>query len=109
LTILHSGRTLLGPLSGIWEARHIDQFSESFVRDRQIYIARLADALTRPGKQRDLNAAAGLGMQSLDLAESLESNTGTGHLGDLYYRMKQYPMVPAVRDFLERAKGLVGV
>jgi tetratricopeptide (TPR) repeat protein len=87
----------------------IDQFSESFVRDRQIYMTCLADALTRPGKQRDLDAAAGLGMQSLDLAENLDSNTGTDHLGNLYYRMKPYAKVPAVRDFLERAKGLAGV
>jgi DNA-directed RNA polymerase specialized sigma24 family protein len=87
----------------------IVMFDESFVRDRQLYTIHLADALTRPGKQRDLDAAAGLGMQSLDLAENLDSNTGTGHLGGLYYRMKQFTKVPAVQDFLERAKMVVGV
>ncbi|MGH4007824.1 MAG: hypothetical protein ACRDTH_06625 [Pseudonocardiaceae bacterium] len=85
----------------------IAQFSESFVRDRQIYTTRLADARARPGKQRDLDAAAGLGMQSIDLAESLDSHTGTGHLRDLYFRMQPHATVPAVREFLERARGFV--
>lgn len=84
-------------------------FDESFIRDRQLYTVHLADALARPGKQRDLDAAAGLGMQSLDLTENLESNTGTGHLNDLYYRMKPHAETPAVRDFLDRARELVQV
>lgn len=87
----------------------IAQFSETFVRDRQVYTTYLADALSRPGKQFDLEAAAGLGMQSIDLAESLDSNTntGTGLLRDLYFRMKPHGKVPAARDFLERARGFV--
>ncbi|MGH3800907.1 MAG: hypothetical protein ACRDTD_12355 [Pseudonocardiaceae bacterium] len=85
----------------------IARFSESFVRDRQIYTTYLADALARPGKQRDLDAAAGLGMQSIDLAESLDSNTGTGLLRDLCFRMTPHGEVPAVRDFLERARGFM--
>ncbi|MGH3628217.1 MAG: hypothetical protein ACRDRL_12370, partial [Sciscionella sp.] len=84
----------------------IAQFSEAFVRDRQIYLTRLADAHARPGKQRDLDAAAGLGMQSIDLAESLESSTGAGDLRDLYSRLKPHATLPAVRDFLERARVL---
>lgn len=47
-------------------------------------------------------------MQSIDIAESLESHTGAGHLRDLYFRMKPHGDVPAVRDFLERARGIVG-
>jgi hypothetical protein len=82
-------------------------FSEAFVRDRQIHLTQLADALTRPGKQRDLEAAAGLGIESITLAESLDSTRGTGLLRDLYFRMKPHSEVPAVRDFLERAHGLV--
>jgi hypothetical protein len=85
----------------------IGQFGESFVRDRQIYTTYLADALARPSKQRDLDAAAGLGMQSINVAESLDSTRGTGLLRDLYFRMKPHGEVPAVRDFLERARGLV--
>ena len=83
------------------------QLGESFVRDRQLYLTRLAVARARPGKQRDLDAAAGLGMQSIDLAESLESNTGAGHLRHLYLRMQPHAEVPAVREFLERARGFV--
>jgi len=82
------------------------QFSASFVRDRQIFLARQAEARTLPGKQRDLEAAAGLGLQSLDLAESLDSTRGAGRLRDLCLRMKPHNTVPAVRDFLERAQGL---
>lgn len=44
-------------------------FSDSFVRNRQNYTTLLAHARARPGKQRDLDAAAGLGMESIDLAE----------------------------------------
>ncbi|MGH3928436.1 MAG: hypothetical protein ACRDTF_00490 [Pseudonocardiaceae bacterium] len=83
----------------------IAQFSESFVRDRQVYLTYLADARARPGKQRDLDAAAGLGMQSIDLSESLDSTRGAGRLRDLYRQLKPYAKVPTVRDFLERAKG----
>ncbi|MGH3935454.1 MAG: helix-turn-helix domain-containing protein [Pseudonocardiaceae bacterium] len=85
----------------------VAQFGESFVRDRQVYVTYLADALARPGKQRDLDAAAGLGMQSIDLAESLNSTRGAGLLHDLYFRMKPHGEVPAVRDFVERFRGLV--
>jgi DNA-binding XRE family transcriptional regulator/tetratricopeptide (TPR) repeat protein len=87
----------------------IGQFNESFVRDRQIYITHLAGALARPGKQRDLDVAAGLGMESIDLAESLDSNNGLGYLHDLYHRLKLHAKVPAVCDFLERARGLMTV
>jgi hypothetical protein len=80
------------------------ELTESFIRDRQIYVTRLADALARPGRQRDLLAAAGLGMQSLDLAESLDSARGTGLLHDLSLRLQPHDKIPPVRDFLERAK-----
>jgi transcriptional regulator with XRE-family HTH domain/tetratricopeptide (TPR) repeat protein len=87
----------------------VAEFRELFVRDKQIYITYLADALVRPGKQRDLDAAAGLGMQSIDLAESLNSNRGMDLLRDLYHQMTPYAKVPAVGDFLERARDLVTV
>jgi transcriptional regulator with XRE-family HTH domain len=80
---------------------------ESFVRDRQICTARLAEALARPGKQRDLEAAAGLGMQSIDLAETLDATRGAGLLRDLYHQLRPHSQVPAVHDFLERSRGFV--
>ncbi len=83
------------------------QLPESFVRDQQIVVTHLADALARPGKQRDLDAAAGLGMQSIDLAESLDSHHGTDSLRHLYFRLQAHGEVPAVQDFLERARGFV--
>ncbi|MGH3822940.1 MAG: hypothetical protein ACRDRA_08935 [Pseudonocardiaceae bacterium] len=86
----------------------ISQFNESFVRDRQFYVTHLAGALARPGKQRDLDAAAGLGMESIDLAESLDSHC-LGGLHDLYDQLKPHAKVPAVGDFLDRARGFVTV
>ena len=87
----------------------IAQLDESFVRDRQYYVTHLAGALARPGKQRDLHVAAGLGMESIDLVESLDSTTGLDYLRDLYHQLKPHTKVPAVRNFVERARELVAV
>jgi len=46
-------------------------------------------------------------MESIDLAESLDSRLGAGHLRDLCLRLKPHNTVAAVREFLERAKGFV--
>jgi hypothetical protein len=43
----------------------IAMFDESFARDRQVYLTHLADALARPGKQRDLDAAADRGLAAV--------------------------------------------
>lgn len=82
---------------------------ESFVRERRNHSIRLAEALTQPGPQRDLDAAASRGMAAIDLSESLNSTRGVGRLRDLYRQMKPHAKVPAVRDFLDRARGLVQV
>ena len=84
-------------------------FDESFVRDRQIYLTHQADALARPGKQRDLDAAADRGIEAIELAESLDSTISVDLLRDLYHQMKPHAQVPAVGDFLERARGFVAV
>jgi len=81
-------------------------FDDSFTRDRQLYTLHLSDARTRPGKQQDLDAAARLGMASIDLAESLDSTLGTKALRALCQQMTAYAELPAVREFLERAKGV---
>jgi hypothetical protein len=83
--------------------------NESFIRDRQLYVTHLASAFARPGKQCDLSVAAGLGMESIDLTESLDSTTGLGYLRDLYHELKPHAKVPAVRDFLDRARELATV
>jgi len=87
----------------------VSLFDESFVRDRQIYLTHLADALTRPGKQRDLETAAERGIAAIELAETLDSTLGVDLLRDLYHQMTPHAKVPAVGDFLERARGLVTV
>lgn len=81
----------------------ISLFDEPFSRDRQIYVTHLADALARPGKQRDLDAAAGHGNEAIDLAVSLDSSRSRGRIGDLRRQLSPHSTIPAVRGFLERA------
>ncbi|MCA1674853.1 MAG: hypothetical protein LC799_22565, partial [Actinobacteria bacterium] len=82
----------------------IAMFDESFARDRQIYLIHLSDALARPGKQRDLDAAADRGLAAVHLAETLNSTRGIDCLRDLYRNLQPHASVPAVKDFLERAR-----
>jgi transcriptional regulator with XRE-family HTH domain len=82
----------------------IAMLDESFARDQQIYLTHLADAHARPGKQRDLDAAADRGLAAVHLAESLASTRGIDCLHELYARMQPHAPVPAVRDFLQRAR-----
>jgi tetratricopeptide (TPR) repeat protein len=84
----------------------IAMFDAPFVRDRQISMTQLADALARPGKQHDLDGAVTLGMQSLELGKGLDSTRGLDHLRNLYRRLRTHDKVPAVREFLERMEGL---
>ena len=83
----------------------IAMFDESFARDRQIYLTHLADALARPGRQRDVDAAADRGLAAVHLAERLTSTRGLDCLRDLFMQMQPHASVPAVGDFLERARG----
>ncbi|MGH3870335.1 MAG: hypothetical protein ACRDSR_02265 [Pseudonocardiaceae bacterium] len=85
----------------------IAMFDESFARDRQIYLVHLADALARPGKQRDLEAAVDRGLAAVHLAQSLTSTRGTDCLRDLCRKMQLHASVPVVGDFLERARGVL--
>jgi hypothetical protein len=82
----------------------IAMFDESFARDRQIYLVHLANALARPGQQRDVEAAADRGLAAVRLAESVTSTHGIDCLRDLYTRMQPHASVPAVGDFLEQAR-----
>ncbi|MGH8542058.1 MAG: hypothetical protein ACREX3_00075 [Gammaproteobacteria bacterium] len=86
----------------------IAQFSAPFVRDRQLFVTRQAEARARPGKQHDLDAAIELGTESLDLAERLDSRLGAEPLRVLCSQLQPHAQVPGVREFLERAEG-VGV
>ncbi|MGH4007734.1 MAG: hypothetical protein ACRDTH_06155 [Pseudonocardiaceae bacterium] len=82
-------------------------FDESFVRDRQLHLTYLIDALARPGKQRDLDAAACHGMTAIQLAEGLDSTLSVARISDLYHQLQTDAQTPAVRDFLERAEGFI--
>jgi transcriptional regulator with XRE-family HTH domain len=111
--IVEAGDSLLLLGHADQAARMLDEgvavLDESFVRDRQIYLTHLADALTRPGKQRDLENAAERGIAAIELAESLDSALGVDLLRGLYHQMTPHAQVSAVGDFLERARGLVTV
>lgn len=85
----------------------IAMFDESFARDRLVYLAHLADALSRPGRHRDLDAAADRGITAVRLAEHLASSRGIDCLRDLYAQMRAHEPAPAVRNFLERARVLL--
>ena len=87
----------------------IGLFDESFARDRQAYLTHLACAQTRPGKHRDLDSATARAMEAIDIAESLHSTYSADLLSDLYNQMKPHVKMPAVQDFMERARGLVTV
>ncbi|MGH3929061.1 MAG: hypothetical protein ACRDTF_03690, partial [Pseudonocardiaceae bacterium] len=82
----------------------IPLFDESFVRDRQLFTINLAETLARPGKQRDLDAAASRGMEAIRLTEGLDSNRSADLLRDLSHQLSPHTKVPAVRDFVERAR-----
>ncbi|MGH4008119.1 MAG: hypothetical protein ACRDTH_08185, partial [Pseudonocardiaceae bacterium] len=85
----------------------IAMFDAPFDRDRQLYLTDLAEALARPGKQRDLDAAASTGIEAIDLAANLSSTRSVDRIRYLSRQLKPYAKAPAVRDFLERAKGFV--
>jgi DNA-binding XRE family transcriptional regulator len=85
----------------------IAMYGESFHRDRQISLTDLAEALARPGKQRDLDAAAGHGIEAIQLATNLSSTRSVDRIRYLSRQLKPYAKVPAVRDFLAQAQGFV--
>jgi DNA-binding XRE family transcriptional regulator len=87
----------------------IAMFDDSLPRGRHGYLTALADVRARPGKQCDLDAAAGLGMEAIQLTENLDSSRCIGQIRKLYHQMTPHAKVPAVGDFLERARGLVTV
>src|SRR5262249_49740339 len=84
----------------------IAMFDDSFARDRQIYLTHLADALARPGKQCDLDAAVDRGLAALYLAESLTSTRSLECIRDLSRQMRPHAGVPVVGEFLERLRGI---
>ncbi len=82
----------------------IAMFDAPFDRDRQLYLTLHTEALLCPGKQRDLDAAAGKGIEAIHLAERLSSTRSVERIRDLTRLMKPHVKVPAVQEFLERAK-----
>ncbi len=82
----------------------IAMFDDSLPRGRAGYLTALADVLARPGKQRDLDAAANRGMEAIQLAENLDSPRSVGLIRNLCHQLTSHAQVPAVGDFVERAR-----
>ncbi|MGQ0775588.1 MAG: hypothetical protein ACT4NY_14410, partial [Pseudonocardiales bacterium] len=93
-------------------AAHIEQglalFDTPFDRDRQHYVTYVAIALARPGRQRDIEAAASKGMEAIHLAQSLSSTRSVDLIRDLARQLKPHTTLPAVREFLEQARWIAG-
>jgi transcriptional regulator with XRE-family HTH domain len=87
----------------------ISLLDESFVRDRQHYLIRHAEALAHPGPQRDLDAALERGTAALDLSGTLDSAQSADLLRDLLSQLGPHSTVPAVREFMDRTRDLVTV
>ena len=85
----------------------IVMFDAPFDRDRQYYLTHLAEALARPGKQCNLDAAAGKGIEAIHLAESLSSTLSVDRVSSPSRQLKLHAKLPAVQEFLERVKGFV--
>jgi transcriptional regulator with XRE-family HTH domain len=90
----------VGPL-----ADGVEQLGGSMVRDRQLHLAELAEALARPGRQRDVEEAAQRAMEAVDLAEGLASTRAMERIRDLCVQMEPHAKVPVVREFLEGVRG----
>ncbi|MBV9163562.1 MAG: hypothetical protein JO309_00680 [Pseudonocardiales bacterium] len=82
-------------------------FDDSLPRGRAGYLTALADVLARPDKQRDLDAAADRGMEAIQLVENLDSARVAGLIRNLYHQMTPHARLPAVGDFVERARGFL--
>jgi hypothetical protein len=70
-------------------------------------LIRLAEALAAPGQQQDLEGAAHHGIEALQIAENLMSGGSTKRIQELAQQMEPHANLPAVRDFMERARGVV--
>jgi len=82
-------------------------FDGSLPRGRLGYLIALADVLAQPGKQRDLDAATARGMEAIQIVKTLDSPRSVGLIRDLCQQMTPHTKVPAVRDFVARARELV--
>jgi transcriptional regulator with XRE-family HTH domain len=87
----------------------IRTFGTSFDRDRGLYLARLAEAHARPGRQRDLEAAAHHATAAVEIAAGVSSGRSLTRIRELTGTMASHADVPAVRDFLERARAVLGI
>jgi ATP/maltotriose-dependent transcriptional regulator MalT len=82
----------------------IGALDSSMVRSRQFWTCALAEARVRSGK---LDEAAHAGQQALDVTPGLNSARSVARVRSLCGDMRPHQDVPAVREFLERAREIV--
>jgi hypothetical protein len=81
--------------------------SDGYQRDQQYTLILLAETLVAPGEQQDLEAAAHHGIEAIQIAETLLSGGSTKRIQELAQQMAPHANLPAVKDFMERARGVV--
>lgn len=75
-----------------------------YVRGKQFNLALLAKAYAQAG---EVEQAATVGMQAVDLAERLRSTRSRDYLREVAMRLAKHVGLPAVDDFTERARPLL--
>ncbi|MFJ8578508.1 helix-turn-helix domain-containing protein [Micromonospora sp. NPDC093277] len=94
-----------GDLSQRFAERSLDMDGRHYARGRQFNLALLATAHVQAG---DPEQASAVGMQAVDAAEGLDSMRARDYLGDLANRLGKHVGLPAVRDFIDRARPVFG-
>jgi hypothetical protein len=92
-----------GDLARRFAARSLEMDAR-YVRGRQFNLALLAKAHAQDG---DVEQAASVGMDAVEVAEGLRSARSIDYLRDLADRLAPYAGLPAVDDFVDRARPLV--
>jgi transcriptional regulator with XRE-family HTH domain len=94
-----------GDLAQRFAARSLEMDGR-YVRGRQFNLALLAKAHAQAG---NLDEAAAVGMEAVDMAERLRSARSIDYLRDLADRLAPHVGLAAVDDFVERARPLLHV
>lgn len=92
-----------GDLAQRFAARSLDMDGR-YVRGKQFNLALLAKAYAQAG---EVEQAATVGIQAVDLAERLRSTRSRDYLREVAMRLAKHVGLPAVDDFTERARPLL--
>lgn len=94
-----------GDLARRFAERSLDMDGRHYARGKQFNLALLATAHVQAG---DPERGSVVGMQAVDAAEGLDSMRARDYLGDLANRLGKHVGLPAVREFIDRARPMLG-